>query len=373
MHTNRPLHVLVAPLDWGFGHATRCIPIIRYLLEKNCVVTLAAEGPVAVLLRSNFPELKIVRLRGYRISYSKNSRTFAPKILAQIPKILRSIKRERLWLSQLADEYKFDLVISDNRYGLKTAGLYSVIMTHQLQIKSGKGLLADRILKSVHYPMLEKFDECWVVDEASPQGLGGSLSHPGTIPSNAKYIGLLSQLNPMAEKVVADKKNILVLLSGPEPMRGILEQKILSQASEQKEYHFTVVAGNPSASVPVDMPEHIRYKTHLNAPQLTGLLNESALVVCRSGYSTLMDLAVMHKKALLIPTPGQSEQEYLGKRLHTQGVCLCQKQSSLNLQKDIPDAFNYPGFCNANDATVHQRMHTVIDEVLNHIQAKKPC
>lgn len=371
MHTNQPLHVLVAPLDWGLGHATRCIPIIRYLLEKNCVVTLAAEGPVAVLLRSNFPDLKIIRLRGYKISYSKNSLTFAVKILAQVPKILRSIKKERHWLSQMADEYKFDLIISDNRYGLKTVGRYSVIMTHQLQIRSGQGALADRILKSLHYPLLEKFDACWVVDEASQQGLAGSLSHPDQIPANARYIGLLSQLNPAVERIATDEKHILVLLSGPEPMRGILEQKILAQASERKEYHFTIVAGNPSALIPLALPDHISYHTHLNAPQLTELLNKSALVICRSGYSTLIDLAVMHKKALLIPTPGQSEQEYLGHRLLDRGLCFCQKQSLLNLEKDIPNALKYPGFDQSTNGNIHQQMHAAIDEVLNHIRSEK--
>jgi predicted glycosyltransferase len=370
---DRPLHVLVAPLDWGLGHATRCIPIIRYLLEKKCTVTLAAEGPVAVLLRSNFPDLNIVALRGYRISYSKTAVTFAAKILLQIPKILGSIKREKLWLGGWASEHKFDLVISDNRYGLKIAGLYSVIMTHQLQINSGQGPLADRILKSLHYPILEKFDECWVVDQPSQQGLGGKLSHPDTIPVNAKYLGLLSQLNPDPDVSTIDKNHILVLLSGPEPMRSILEEKIFKQAASHCQYSFTIVAGNPSAITPAHLPDHISYKTHLNAPKLKALLSRSALVICRSGYSTLMDLAIMRKKALLIPTPGQAEQEYLGDRLREQGLCFCQKQADLNLENDIARAFEFPGFERYQASEAHQHMHLAIDEVLSRIRLKNPA
>lgn len=372
MGHNRTLHVLVAPLDWGLGHATRCVPIIRYLLEKKCTVTLAAEGPVAVLLRSNFPDLNIVPLRGYRISYSRNAITFSAKILSQIPKILGSIKREKSWLGGWASEHRFDLVISDNRYGLKIAGLYSVIMTHQLQIHSGHGQLTDRILRSLHYPMLEKFDQCWVIDEAAQTGLGGQLSHPDTLPGNAKYLGLLSQLHPVPEVTEIDKKHILVLLSGPEPMRGILEEKILTQAASQSQYNFTIVAGNPSATPPELIPDHMQYKTHLNASKLKALLGSSALVICRSGYSTLMDLAIMGKKALLIPTPGQSEQEYLGDRLRAQGLCFCQKQSALSLENDIARAFEFPGFERSETGQAHQHMQQAIDEVLGLIRSKKP-
>ena len=343
------LKILIAPLDWGLGHATRCIPIIRYLLQNNYQVTLAGEGAVATLLKSNFPKLEILPLHGYRIGYSNTAAGFATKILSQIPKILRAVEAEKEWLERIQSQYSFDLIISDNRYGLKIKGAPSVIMTHQLQIQSGTGNTIDKLLKWLHYRILEKFDDCWIVDHGGDNNLGGSLSHPEKIPSNGKYIGLLSQLNPMPVSSQSDQKEILVLLSGPEPMRGILEKTILAQLGTEKQSHFNIVAGNPAGSVPENLPDHVTYHTHLNAVQINELMQKSALVICRSGYSTLMDLVVMKTRALLIPTPGQAEQEYLGKRLLDQGVSFCQNQSLLNLNIDIPLALTFPGFQQFNN------------------------
>jgi uncharacterized protein (TIGR00661 family) len=357
------LRILVAPLDWGLGHATRCIPIIRYLLLNNCHVTLAAEGAVANLLKSNFPELEILHLPGYRISYSNNGGGFTTKILTQIPKILRAIAKEKRWLRQLP--VKYDLIISDNRYGLKIDGTPSVIMTHQLQILSGIGKITDRLLQWLHYRILKNFDECWIVDNEGEDNLGGHLSHPDKKPLNSRFIGLLSQLTPIGDVNQFNQNEILVLLSGPEPMRGILEKIIISQVKTENQYHFNIVAGNPEGSAPHNLPEHVSYYTHLNADKISEYMQKAALVICRSGYSTLMDLAVMGKKALLIPTPGQTEQEYLGRRLHQKNVMLCRNQSSFNLGTDITSALKVKGFeriQNQNDFRI------VVDGLLEKIR-----
>jgi predicted glycosyltransferase len=368
VHTDQPkpdLKILIAPLDWGLGHATRCIPIIRYLLQNNCLVTIAGEGAVATILKSNFPELEILPLQGYRIGYSNTAAGFATKILIQIPKILRAIKAEREWLKRIQSQYNFNLILSDNRYGLKIKGTPSVIMTHQLQIQSGTGKLTDRLLKWLHYSILEKFDGCWIVDHEGENNLGGTLSHPDKLPSNGKYIGLLSQLNLVSNGIESNPDEILVLLSGPEPMRGILEKKILAQLATERQYHFNMVAGNPAGSLPDNLPDHVTYHTHVNAANINDFMQKAALVICRSGYSTLMDLAVVGKKALLIPTPGQAEQEYLGKKLLDHGVMLCRNQSTLNLPTDIIEALNFPGFQrteNQNDFRI------VVDDVLDKLR-----
>ncbi|MCE7040132.1 glycosyltransferase [Dyadobacter sp. CY312] len=359
------LKILIAPLDWGLGHATRCIPVIRHLIQSNCKVVLAGEGAVAQLLKSNFPDLEILPLPGYRISYSNTASGFVPKILVQIPKIIRAIKAEKRWLKQIQTQHHFDLVISDNRYGLKIKRLPSVIMTHQLQIQSGTGTLSDQMLKWLHYRILEKFDACWVVDNEGINNLGGSLSHPAEIPSNAKYIGLLSQLDQMSTANKSDQKEILVLLSGPEPMRSILEQQILTQLKTATEYHFNLVAGNPTGSVPDKLPDHVTYYTHLNAEKINELMQKASLVICRSGYSTLMDLVMMNKKALVIPTPGQTEQEYLGKRLLDKGLLFCQNQTLLNLADDIPEALKFPGF---KQIESQNNFRVVVNDVLNQLR-----
>lgn len=261
--------------------------------------------------------------------------------------------------------HQFDLVISDNRYGLKIDGLQSVIMTHQLQIMTGFGSTADNVMRKLHYRMLEKFDACWVVDEQD-NGLAGALSHPMQLPANAHYIGLLSQLQPPASAVKPEPKCVLALLSGPEPMRGILEEKLLQQASSITDYQFHIIAGNPTGSARTHLPPHMRYASHASANELANALARAELVVCRSGYSTLMDLATLGKKALLIPTPGQSEQEYLAAHLQVQGIALCRQQAALNLKKDVTEALHYAGFPTRVQGT--GLMQKVIDDSLRRLK-----
>lgn len=340
-----PKKILIAPLDWGLGHTTRCIPLIRYLLRKGCEVVLAAEGDAAQLLRENFPNLPILNLKGYRIHYSKNKKQFTGTILSQIPKILRTIREEKIWLQHQHSIHHFDAVISDNRYGLHHKALPSVILTHQLQIQSGKGAAIDRWLRKLHYRMLQRFTQCWIVDMPGKDNLSGILAHPEKLPKAAVYIGLLSQMIP-PEGFIKKNGTILVLLSGPEPARTQLLSVLLQQAITMSSYEFLFVAGNPSGKVISDLPAHIRYHTHLNADQLSAALAAAALVICRSGYSTLMDLCTMEQKALLIPTPGQTEQEYLARYLHSREIALTVEQDAIQLSNDIPAALSKKGFAN---------------------------
>lgn len=233
--------------------------------------------------------------------------------------------------------HRFDLVISDNRYGLHHPQLPCVIMTHQLQILSGSGRLADGLLRRLHFRMLNRFSACWVVDEAEGGGLSGALAHPAVLPPHARYTGLLSQFagNETTVPGDTDGRHILLLLSGPEPMRSQLEQQLLRQAATLTQYRFSLVAGNPGGTTP-QLPPHISYYTHLESARLRPLLLDAALVVCRSGYSTVMDLAVLGKKALLVPTPGQTEQEYLAGYLSAKGYFQQKTQAGLSLAADIP-------------------------------------
>lgn len=340
---SQPKKILIAPLDWGLGHTTRCIPIIRYLIRKGCHVVVAAEGAPAQLLGENFPEITILTLKGYHIHYSKNKNRFATAILRQIPKILRTIRAEHSWLNAQQNIHHFDAVISDNRYGLYHPEIPSVIMTHQLQILSGKGKVIDHWFRKLHYRFLQRFSKCWIVDMPGEDNLAGILAHPAEIPSNAAYIGLLSQMLPL-EKPVKKNGTILVLLSGPEPARSQLLSLLIQQAKALSDYSFLFVAGDPSGKDWPGLPAHIRYYTHLNAEQLSVALTEATLVICRSGYSTLMDLCMMEQRALLIPTPGQTEQEYLAHYLQSREIALSVEQDALQLSRDIPSALTKKGF-----------------------------
>lgn len=337
-----PLKILIAPLDWGLGHTTRCLPIIRYLQFLGHQVIAAAEGASAQLLIENFPALTVLPLSGYRIQYSKRKSMFTLKLLGQIPKILKAIKREHQWLQEQQAIHKFDAIISDNRYGLYHTRVKSVILTHQLQIQSGSGAFADYILRKLHYKLLERFHQCWVVDVAGDNNLSGKLAHPQALPHNAKYIGLLSQFDAHTKIDLSssiDPYNILMLLSGPEPMRGQLETMLLQQVQELPDMKFTLVAGNPLGTAK-SVPDNVVYHTHLNAQSLAEALQQASLVICRSGYSTLMDLVVMRKRALLIPTPGQTEQEYLAQYLADKKYFTVKQQHQLSLSKDLPMALS---------------------------------
>lgn len=241
-------------------------------------------------------------------------------------------------------------------------------MTHQLQIMTGLGTIADSMMRQLHYRMLEKFDECWVVDEQENGGLAGALSHPRQLPLNARYLGLLSQLIPLATPVEAQPNKILVLLSGPEPMRSILEEKLLQQAASASDYQFHIIAGNPVGSANTHLPAHITYTTHVNAKELATALAHAQLIICRSGYSTLMDLVVFEKKALLIPTPGQSEQQYLAGYLQAQGVTLSRQQSEIDLGMDIAEALHYTGFTTIAHTGKSGQMQEVIDNALRQLE-----
>jgi len=337
----KPPRILIAPLDWGLGHATRCIPLIRELSSMKCEVWVAAEGESAALLRSNFPDLKIIALPGYGIRYSKTRWGFPFRIIGQIPKIIRAIFREHRWLAELLKREKLDLIISDNRYGLYSGSVRSVIMTHQLQVLSGLGTLPDYILRKCHYAFLSRFHRCWVIDQPGKDNLGGKLSHPPDQPAHVQYLGILSQFESLPP--TEQKKHVLILLSGPEPMRSQLEATLLDQAGSLPAYRFTVVAGTPHKTEIPPLPSHITYFPFMDAARLQVVIQQAKLVICRSGYSTLMDLTVLKKRALLIPTPGQTEQEYLGKRLMKEGLCLTRFQKVVNLKTDIPDALTYPG------------------------------
>jgi len=334
------LKILIAPLDWGLGHTTRCIPLIQYFSSLGHEVYAAAEAASAQLLRENFPKLNILPLKGYRIFYSSHKATFSLKIAQQIPKILSAINAEQKWLRQVQKELQFDLIISDNRYGMHHVGVPSIILTHQLQIQSGINAKMDSWVMKLHMRLLRKFNACWVVDEKEDAGYSGKLAHPEKLPEYATYIGLLSQFSECTIHYNKAKENrILILLSGPEPMRSIFESRLIAQARSLPGYEFVIVGGNPLGERVTGLPDFIEYHTHLNAAHLLVEMEAAGLVICRSGYSTVMDLALLQKKALLIPTPGQSEQEYLARFLTQKGAFHTVTESLLNLKADIIKAF----------------------------------
>jgi UDP:flavonoid glycosyltransferase YjiC (YdhE family) len=328
------LKVLVAPLDWGLGHATRCIPVIKELLNQRCVVIIAASGAQKALLQEEFPSLSFVEISGYHIKYDKNRALSIFRLITSIPKILIRVKRENKWLRRFARDERPDLVLSDNRYGLYLPGVCCVFMTHQLLIRApfggSFGRVAERFLQQLNYFFIQRFSRCWVPDIPGDNSLSGKLSHTRNMPSiPTTYIGLLSRFGAAATSV-AGTVDLLVLLSGPEPQRTILEKMILDQA-KGSDYRIVLVRGLPGGGKPLSAPAGMHVHDHLPAAALEPLIRQSSLVLARSGYSTVMDLVRLGKKAIYIPTPGQTEQEYLGTYLSEHGWGLCIQQGSFSL------------------------------------------
>jgi hypothetical protein len=339
-----PKNILIAPLDWGLGHTTRCIPLIRYIQSIGHIPVIAGNHSQRIFIEETFPGIKLIHLDGYNITYSKWNKWAQIGLLAQLPKITAAIKSEHQWLLNIVGEHKIDGIISDNRYGLFHPAIPSVIMTHQLQVISGFGDSADQAIQKLHYKYLNRFQATWVVDAADGHSLGGKLSHARVLPRNTGYIGLLSQFDDLAVQPPLDSshaKKIMILLSGPEPQRSILSQLLWKQAVNYKR-KIVFVEGSKNAVAPESIPEHICYHKRLTSDKLLLPLGDAEMVICRSGYSTLMDLMVLRKKAILIPTPGQTEQEYLGRHLHEQDIFYCAKQSAFKLDAALAAAHDFP-------------------------------
>jgi predicted glycosyltransferase len=326
------LKVLVAPLDWGLGHATRCIPIIKELINQKCQVIVAAEGAQKALLHEEFPFLTFVELPGYRVQYGKNRALTFLRLTASIPKILIRIKRENRWLRRFADRERPDLIVSDNRYGLYLPGTTTIFITHQLSIRTPFGKVADGLLQRINYSAISRFSVCWVPDMDGADGLAGELSHPKRMPPvSTRYIGWLSRMGIMPAPSTKDF-DVLVLLSGPEPQRTILEKMIIEQASNY-ECKMVLVRGLPGgAKRSLAAPRRVVIYDHVAAGELERLMLRSDVVLSRPGYSTVMDLRRIGKNAIFVPTPGQTEQEYLGGYLAGKGMGICVQQHEFSLK-----------------------------------------
>ena len=331
--------ILVVPLDWGLGHATRDIPLIHELLNAGCNVVIAAEGKHAALLQQEFPQLTILDLPGYRIQYAQKGWFFGWKIIQQIPKILNAIKYEQQWLQKVVKEHHIDAVISDNRFGLYHRDIPTVIISHQLLIKTPFGGIIESTLQKINYSYIRKYSACWIPDYAGANNLSGILAHPKVLPPNTTYLGCLSRFENRAG--VEKKYDLLVLISGPEPQRSNLEKMVLEQVTSLP-ISALIVSGKPGTPEVKQITERIRQVNHLNAKELNEAMLAADMVLSRSGYTTLMDLVKLNKKAILIPTPGQSEQEYLGKFLMEKGFFYNVSQSSFQLAKALEAIKTFP-------------------------------
>lgn len=341
--TGRP-RVLVAPLDWGLGHATRCIPVIYELQKQNTDVWLAGEKAQERLLKSEFPHLPFLPLRGYRVRYSRSASGLWLTLLRQMPRIWRTVQREKKWLAHMVKRHQFDLVISDNRFGLSHPAIPCIFMTHQLTIRTSLGKWLDKQAQRMNYQFVRKFTECWVPDLKQEPNLGGQLSHPVVFPETpVRYAGILSRLDKKADR--PEPGRLFISLSGPEPQRTIWEDKLINDIVSYNG-QATIVRGLPDSEKILPSTTHIRFYNHLPSTEYAEEMSKAEWIICRSGYSTVMDIARMGKKAVLVPTPGQPEQEYLARHLSENGFApfISQAQFSIVAAIKAANSFNYKPF-----------------------------
>ena len=318
-------NILVAPLNWGLGHATRCIPIIRELEKNGFTPILASDGVALQLLQKEFPHLQSLELPSYKIEYAKNGADFKWKLIKNSPKIIKTFFAEKKIVKKWVSEFNLQGIISDNRLGVYSKKIPSVFMTHQLNVLSGN---TTWISSKLHQHFIKKFTECWIPDIQENPNLTGKLGHLNDSSLNLKYLGPLSRLE---KKELPIKYDLMVILSGPEPQRTFLEQKL---KNEVRLFAGKVlfIKGIIEYEQKMGQDENVTYYNFMTSSDIETAYNESEMVLCRSGYTAVMDLAKLQKKAFFIPTPGQFEQEYLAKRLKKNGFVPFAKQDDFRIE-----------------------------------------
>ena len=340
--------IMVAPLNWGLGHATRCIPIIRALLDYGAIPVIASDGIALALLKKEFPQLETVPLPSYKIEYAKKGRNFKLKMLWDSPKIIKAIQKEKKAVKKIIEDYSIDGIISDNRFGVISKKVPSVFITHQLNVLTGN---TTWLSSKMHQFIIKKFNECWVPDVENKPNLSGKLGHLKKSDFTIKYIGPLSRLS---KKELPSCYDLMVILSGPEPQRTFLEEKLMSELKEF-DGNILFVRGKVEESQTTSRNGNMTIFNFMDSKELETAFNESNLVLSRSGYTTIMDLAKLEKRAFFIPTPGQYEQEYLAKRLKKHGIVPSCSQEKFTVKK-LSKASVYKGFTAFNTTTDFQEL-----------------
>jgi len=347
--------ILIAPLNWGLGHATRCIPIIKALQENNYIPIIASDGIALELLRKEFPYVKTLRLPSYQIEYAKNAKNFKWKLLKNLPKMIEAIWNEKKKVKKWIKKYDIDGIISDNRLGVISKKVPSIFITHQLNVMTGN---TTWITSKLHQNIIKKYDECWVPDFEETPNLTGKLGHIKKANFNLKYIGPLSRMKKKELPILFD---LMIILSGPEPQRGLLEEKLKTEILHYSG-RVVFIKGIIETEQKKEQIGNVTFYNFMNTRQLEQTFNESEMVLCRSGYTTIMDLTKLEKKAFFIPTPGQYEQEYLAEKLKKEGLVPFAKQDDFKIE-NLLEIENYKGLPHLDSPTDWTTMFEVFEEI----------
>jgi len=355
--------ILVCPMDWGLGHATRVVPIIRLLQQAGAEPVIGADNKPLAFLRQQFPDANWIRIPGFEPEYPKQG-SLPVKMAIAIPKMLKEADKAHKLLEKVIKEQNIDAVISDNRYELWSENIPTVFMTHQLNIllpgifSSGRPLVRKMINR-----FIIRHNELWIPDFENEPNLSGKLSHIKKMPlKNSFFIGPLSRFEGIEMGLTKKRLDILCLLSGPEPQRTIFEELLINQLKET-DLKAILLSGKPE-EMEKKNTGNLEIRPHADDEEMLMLIQSASIIICRSGYSSLMDLVSLGKNAVFVPTPGQPEQEYLAKNLKEQGLFYSCSQQEFSLQKALQESEKYNGLHLTNDyKTLKERVERLLKSI----------
>jgi hypothetical protein len=336
--------VLVSPLNWGLGHATRDIPVIHELNRRGHDVTIAACGNALSVLKREFPDCRYIEFPDYPAPYSSGS-LFLPKFCAYLPLLVRALAAERRALQRILAQDHYDLIISDNRLGVYSDQIPSLFITHQIHFHFPALIWPVELFALLLNRMLHtKFDRVIVPDNPpGPCSLAGKLSRP-LLPSTYRHIYFAGILATARKQDASEDLDYLCIISGPEPQRTVFEQILLPQLPEIPGTKVVLLGSPTHRSVACPDP-HTTIKSYVDTEEKITLLNRARFIICRSGYTTMMELAEVQKRhGLFVPTPGQTEQEYLSAYYRKNGWFLSQSQYHIDLAGGVAAAQPFSGF-----------------------------
>ncbi len=311
------LRILITPLNWGFGHAGRMIPVAATLRNMGHEVIIGADRSLLKHINAELPDIRLIEIKGLNIRYSSLIPQYVV-VLLQTPVVLLRALKEHSALTVAIKRLQPDIIISDNRFACYNKKVFSVYVTHMLRIPFPSPFqFLERTGIFFHNRFIRKYNLCMVPDMEGELNLSGRLSHNIMPPVETLYMGLLSRFTLTDSNTAGTapaKPYICLILSGPEPQKSLLMKKV-AEATQQLHLHLVILSNDKTDECLSDK-EYVEMITGKRSSALKTIIENSSLVVCRSGYTTLMELISLHKGAIIIPTPGQTEQEYLGSYLN---------------------------------------------------------
>lgn len=323
--------------SWGLGHATRTLPIIRRFIKEGDDVVVVSHGGALSLLRTELDGgARFYDLEDYEPPSTQNSNLVALEAFASIPKYVSAVKREHDFVERMLANDKIDAIFSDNRFGFYSIRVPSFYMTHQLRIMNP---LRSRFLESV----TERLGE-WllnrltglIVPDFKSDGLSGRLAHGLSVidERDVHYIGALSDFERRSSDEDVD---LFASVSGPEPQRSAFERLVLEQL-EGFEGRAIISLGKKAETKVLG---NIEIRGLTGKKEREDLLSRSKVVISRSGYSTIMDMCALGRRSLLVPTPGQTEQEYLAQYHMSRGSYFCVSENDLDVRNQIGEVSSW--------------------------------